>query len=166
MIRAPTGNPSELVTVILMSKPVTTSDAADALLLLDCSFTMTKPRPGRFMRVLGAGLLARGTPFTIPFWNTVEPELVPVPFQAALAVVVTWLAWIKLDSRFKVDVLLLLFTLALVAVVCPEALLVSLPTLPTMGTLIAFAVTVEEPPLQPIPVAANGPTDAIDPPGA
>src|SRR6266446_256253 len=164
MIRAPTGNPSELVTVILMSKPITASDAPDALLLPDCSFTMTKPRPERFMRVLGAGLLARGTPFTVPFWNTVEPELVPVPFQAALAVVVTWLAWIKPDSRFKADVLLLLLALALVGVVCPEALLVSLPTLPTLGSLIAFAVTVEEPPLQLIPAAANGPIDGVDPP--
>src|SRR5216684_3991661 len=115
--------------------------------------------PGRFTRLLGVGELSRGVPFVLPLVNLMLPDLEPVPFQSALAVTVTLLAEIKAPSRFRFEMLAWLVALTSDELICPEALLLTDPELPTRGALNALALFCEEPPVQPIPAGDTGPNE-------
>ncbi len=110
-------------------------------------------------------MLDNGCPFSLPFWNTVEPELEPVvPFKSAVAVVVMEVAEAKPLSRFRFEIWFWLVAWLVDPVICPEALLLSVPVLPMTEELSVLTLFVAEPPLQLIAAVATGPTDGTDPP--
>src|SRR5713101_2138190 len=115
--------------------------------------------PGRFMRLLGAGELPRDVPFVLPLVNLMLPDLEPVPFQSALAVTVKLPAEIKAPSKFKFEMLAWLVALTSDEVICPEALLLTVPELPTRCALNALELFCDEPPVQPIPAGDTGPNE-------
>src|SRR6266487_3723859 len=115
--------------------------------------------PGRLMRVFGGGELLTDLPFTFPLVNVIEPDLEPVPSHSAFAITVTLSPEMMPVSRFTFDTVACPVALASNEVICPEALVLTVPKLPMRGDWNPLALFCAEPPVQPIVTGEIGPID-------
>src|SRR5579859_6981197 len=108
--------------------------------------------------VLGAGLAESETPNTFALSRVVVAEADPDPLvKAACAVLVTRSAVMVVLSRFTDWTFDELLALGPAEVICPKALSVIVPVVPTPARVTLATLTVVLPPVQPIVASAHGP---------
>ena len=157
MICTPMGSPKELAVVTRRSIAFTLADAPVEVIEIACSFTTTSPSPAMVIFVLGPGLAESVMPAITALASVMETEA--VPFEDAWAVAVITSAVIVPFNRFTCWIMDELLAFATDVVICPKAVSVMVPVLPTTGTFTLARLTVEFPPGQPMVASAQGPLD-------